>query len=159
MKDKSSVAGNLCAFCQIISRERQAEVLYKDTHSLAFLDQFRQPFTGGHVLIIPQEHFEDVYAISDEVGFSLIYAIKINARAVKDVTGCSGVKLWASSGRDGSRSVPHLHFHILPHSTKAALLRYYVRVAILRRKPSTARLTEVANLLRVRIKELVRYCE
>ena len=46
----------VCPFCEIVSGRRSAEIVYENAHVLAFLDQFKQPLIGAHVLIVTRPH-------------------------------------------------------------------------------------------------------
>ena len=41
-----------CAFCQIVSLENAASVVYRDPHVVAFLDA--KPVFKGHTLVVPK---------------------------------------------------------------------------------------------------------
>jgi len=49
-----------CVFCQIAAGLKPAEILYQNALFLIFLDQYRQPSRGGHILIIPRQHYPDL---------------------------------------------------------------------------------------------------
>ena len=43
-----------CAFCEIVAGELDAEVVFSDEETVAFLD--RRPLFPGHVLLVPRDH-------------------------------------------------------------------------------------------------------
>jgi histidine triad (HIT) family protein len=43
-----------CVFCQIVSEDSPASVVYQDGQVMAFLDLY--PVTRGHLLVIPKAH-------------------------------------------------------------------------------------------------------
>ncbi|WP_369823180.1 HIT family protein, partial [Oleiphilus sp. HI0128] len=45
-----------CIFCQIISGNEEASIVYEDEHFLALMDAY--PLTKGHCLVIPKRHYE-----------------------------------------------------------------------------------------------------
>ena len=59
-----------CLFCKIVRKEIPSKILYEDDDILVMLDAF--PDTDGHTLVIPKEHFEDIYEIPNEVLIKMI---------------------------------------------------------------------------------------
>lgn len=53
-----------CVFCEIVAGTRDARVVYESDSVIALIDP-RQA-NPGHVLVIPKEHFLDIYALSEE---------------------------------------------------------------------------------------------
>ena len=47
-----------CAFCQILSGQAEASMVYEDEVCAAFMDIY--PANPGHVLVVPREHAEAV---------------------------------------------------------------------------------------------------
>jgi diadenosine tetraphosphate (Ap4A) HIT family hydrolase len=37
----------------------------------------------GHILVIPKEHFQDIYALSEEAGFGIMKAMILLSQTVK----------------------------------------------------------------------------
>ena len=99
-----------CLFCEIISQEKRAVVVFEDEVSLAFLDH--RPLFHGHSLLVPKTHFETL----DDLPKALIGAFFQNAqlltRAVQVAMGAQGT--FVAMNNRVSQSVPHLHVHIVP---------------------------------------------
>ena len=53
-----------CIFCKIAAGEIPAKTLYEDEKFRVILDL--GPATRGHALVIPKEHYADLYEIPDE---------------------------------------------------------------------------------------------
>ena len=56
---------NECLFCKIVKKEAPADVVYEDENFFAFLDI--NPNNPGHTLIIPKNHYENIYSLPDEI--------------------------------------------------------------------------------------------
>ena len=56
-----------CIFCQIIAGTAEGSVVYETDETLAFLDIHQ--FNPGHVLIVPKEHFENIWDIPRGMNF------------------------------------------------------------------------------------------
>ena len=58
MKDEN------CIFCKIANGEIPSNTIYEDDMFRVILDN--GPATRGHALVLPKEHYADLYEISDE---------------------------------------------------------------------------------------------
>ena len=54
-----------CVFCEIVAGTKDARVVYESDSVIALIDP-RQA-NPGHILVIPKEHFPEIYALSEEV--------------------------------------------------------------------------------------------
>lgn len=96
---------NECIFCQIVSRQAPAFIVYEDVDYLAFLDKF--PQSRGHLQLIPKKHYQWVYEIP-EIGQCFTVAGRV-IRAILPVLGADHVTI-ATFGRQ----VTHAHLWIVP---------------------------------------------
>ena|ERR1700722_2614119 len=96
-----------CIFCKIAKGEIPAAKLWEDEKFLAFLDI--RPIQTGHVLLIPKEHFEDAYEISDPLYGELFETAKDLAKRLKKATGAKRIGLVIEGF-----GVDHVHVHLVP---------------------------------------------
>ena len=54
-----------CIFCKLASGEIQANTIYEDEQFRVILDA--APASKGHALILPKEHYANLYEIDEEV--------------------------------------------------------------------------------------------
>jgi len=101
-----------CVFCRIAKREIPAEIVYEDENSLAFLDI--TPINPGHILLIPKEHYENLYEMPDDLLAKMAPVIKKLAVAAKEGVGAEGINLGMNNERPAGQLVFHAHFHIMP---------------------------------------------
>lgn len=101
-----------CPFCLIVAGDAPARVVYADDHSIAFLPL--NPATPGHTLVVPKEHVEDFFALSEASALPLGNAVSKVARAVRSAVSADGMNLITSSGVAAQQTVFHLHIHVLP---------------------------------------------
>lgn len=99
-----------CTFCQIVSGEERASVVYQDRLSLAFLD--RRPLFPGHCLLIPKAHVVTLPELAYESVGPLFAAARLLAAAVRTALHAEGT--FVAINNTVSQSVPHLHIHIVP---------------------------------------------
>lgn len=103
---------NNCIFCAIAAGEIPSFKVYEDDIVLAFMDI--NPFTKGHVLVVPKEHSEGLLDTSDETLSAVISRVKKIAAHMKTALACDGFNILQNNGEAAGQTVKHLHFHIVP---------------------------------------------
>lgn len=101
-----------CIFCKIIAREIPASIIYEDDSSIAFLDT--RPINPGHTLLVPKEHYKNLYDMPDELLSSFMPAIKKLAIAIKKAVGADGINIGMNNDGAAGQIVMHHHTHIIP---------------------------------------------
>lgn len=103
-----------CIFCDIISRQAEASIVYEDDLVIAFHDAF--PLNPGHTLIVPKVHVKDISELAQPELLRLTSVAQEIAKVMlggKDIE-CTGVNLLMANGSDAGQEVMHAHLHILP---------------------------------------------
>ncbi len=100
-----------CIFCKIISGECPSYKIFENDYTCAFLDISKD--TYGHTLVIPKEHFENIFDCDEKYLCEVIKTTKLIANHYKSL-GFKAVNILNASGKEAQQSVFHLHFHILP---------------------------------------------
>ena len=101
-----------CIFCKIIAGEIPAVRILDDEKVIAFMDI--NPASRGHMLVVPKNHAENIFEISEADLSSVMGAVKRCAGAVKEALGAEGVTVLQLNGKASDQLVPHLHVHIMP---------------------------------------------
>jgi len=109
VKKKMSV---VCPFCRIASGKAPASIVYEDATVLAFMDL--NPANVGHILVVPKEHWENIYEAPEDVLADLFSVVKRVSAAVKKTVGAEGISILQLNGRAAGQSVMHFHVHIIP---------------------------------------------
>lgn len=99
-----------CIFCQIISGQRPAQIVFEDEQTLAFLDQ--TPRSPGHCLLVPKEHHQTLPQLPPQLVGPLFSNARMLCQAVAEGLDADGSFLGINNRV--SQSVPHLHVHIIP---------------------------------------------
>ena len=100
-----------CIFCKIIKGDIPCMKLYEDDKVLAFLDV--NPDSDGHTLVIPKEHYMDIFDIPEDI-LSHIYSVsKDIMKLLEEKLGCNGFSLLQNNG--SVQEVKHYHLHIKPY--------------------------------------------
>jgi len=102
---------NDCAFCKIIQKELQANIIFEDNKILVILDS--DEVIKGHILIIWKKHFLNASDLSEN---DFIYFSKILYRAEKAVLKIVNKKRAIVLKSGGI--ISHFHFHIYPVDLK-----------------------------------------
>ncbi len=108
-----------CIFCKIVAGEIPCVKLYEDAATFAFMDI--NPVNDGHALVIPKEHYEDVFTVSGEALAATVAAAKRVAAAVRAALAPPGMNLFQCNGKAAAQSVMHFHVHVIPRRTDDGL--------------------------------------
>ena len=101
-----------CPFCRIINGESEAQILFENQHSVAFLDI--NPINFGHALIVSRKHFKDFSELPDEVLHDAVNALRVVSKAIIQSVHPAGFNIFNNNGLAAGQSVFHFHFHIAP---------------------------------------------
>ncbi|HET8574831.1 MAG TPA: HIT family protein [Candidatus Paceibacterota bacterium] len=103
---------NDCLFCKIAAGEIPSEKIFEDENTFAFLDI--HPTNPGHTLVIPKEHFENLYEIPDKILSALFITTKKLAKAVKAGTKADGINIMMNNEPAAGQVIFHAHVHVIP---------------------------------------------
>lgn len=101
-----------CIFCKIANGEIPAATLYEDEDFRVILDL--GPASKGHALILPKEHYANLYELDDEVASKVLVLAKKMITKLTDVLGCDGYNLVQNNGEVAGQTVHHFHMHLIP---------------------------------------------
>lgn len=72
------------------------------------------PATKGHALILPKEHYRNLYDLPEETAVEVIKMAKKTALKMKDRLGCDGVNIVQNNEEAAGQTVFHFHMHVIP---------------------------------------------
>lgn len=101
-----------CIFCKIAAGEIPSTTLYEDDDFRVILDI--EPATKGHALILPKEHYANLYELDDAIAAKALVLAKKMTTALKDVLGCDGYNIVQNNGTVAGQTVFHFHMHLIP---------------------------------------------
>jgi histidine triad (HIT) family protein len=99
-----------CVFCDIVSGNVPAEIVWRGDTAVAFLDS--RPLFPGHVLLVPVRHIQTLADLPATELPALFEAAQRLERAVVAAVFAEGS--FVAINNRVSQSVPHLHIHIIP---------------------------------------------
>ena len=106
MKDEN------CIFCKLAGGEIPTATLYEDEDFRVILDA--NPAAKGHALIIPKEHYANLYELDDELAGKVLVLAKKMITKLTDILGCDGYNIVQNNGEAAGQTVFHLHMQLIP---------------------------------------------
>ena len=106
MKDQN------CIFCKIAAGEIPGATLYEDELFRVILDI--GPATKGHTLILPKDHYDNIFSMPEDVVAKAFVLAKKTAARLKEATGCDGINVLQNNGLAAGQTVFHFHIHLIP---------------------------------------------
>ena len=101
-----------CIFCKIAAGEIPSKTLYEDEQFRVILDL--GPAAKGHALMLPKEHYANIYEIPDEVAASAMKLAKKMAGVITKKLNCDGFNIVQNNGVVAGQTVFHFHMHLIP---------------------------------------------
>jgi histidine triad (HIT) family protein len=101
-----------CIFCKIATSTLPASKIYEDAETMAFLNI--KPVNPGHALVIPKDHYENVYSVPPEIWARMALTAQKVAVAVREATDADGINIEVNNEPSAGQIIFHSHIHIIP---------------------------------------------
>ena len=101
-----------CIFCKIAAGEIPSRKIYEDNDLIAIMDL--SPTSKGHSLIIPKEHYTNIYDIDEEIAGKVMKTAKKLATKMTVALNCDGFNLLQNNGETAGQIMFHFHMHLIP---------------------------------------------
>jgi histidine triad (HIT) family protein len=101
-----------CIFCKIVQKQAPASIIYENDTILVFLDI--RPLNMGHTLIIPKDHYIDIFDIPENELSQMHKAAKQVSIAIKKATEADGISIIQQNGKAAGQDIFHIHVHAVP---------------------------------------------
>ena len=128
-----------CIFCKLANGVFETNKIYEDEDFTVILDS--APATKGHALILPKEHYANIYELDDETAGKALKLAKKLAIHMTDKLGCDGFNIIQNNGEAAGQTVFHFHVHLIP--------RYKDDGAVLQWNPTSPDADEQKELCRL----------
>lgn len=112
-----------CIFCKIIKGDIPSNTIYEDDDFKAILDL--GPADKGHALLIPKNHFEDLYELPDEVSSKVLPVAKKIMIKMTEALKCEGFNILQNNKEVAGQTVHHYHMHLIPRYSDGQKLFTY----------------------------------
>jgi histidine triad (HIT) family protein len=111
-----------CPFCKIVAGEAVGgdwtapdDVVLRTDHITAFIGAAWWPNNAGHVIVIPNQHIENIYVMPPETHMHVVEAARQIAIALRTTYDhCTGTSTRQHNEPDGYQEVWHHHLHVFP---------------------------------------------
>jgi histidine triad (HIT) family protein len=101
-----------CIFCAIAHDIIPATKVYEEDQLLAFMDI--NPANPGHLLVIPKQHYRNIFDINTEIAGKIMQVGTQLASAIKTALNPDGLNLFQSSEPAAFQTIFHFHLHLIP---------------------------------------------
>lgn len=101
-----------CIFCAIAEGKIPSAKVYEDEHVFAFMDI--APANPGHLVVIPKQHYRNIFDIPAEVASKIMKAVVPLATAIRAALNPDGLNLIQNNEPAGFQTVFHFHLHLIP---------------------------------------------
>lgn len=108
-----------CPFCSVaqgtyIAYTQPQDVIYRDSLATAFIASHFWENNKGHAIIIPNEHYENIYDLPDDLGAHIHRTSRQIALALKETYRCHGISTRQHNEPGANQDVWHYHLHVFP---------------------------------------------
>lgn len=96
---------------------RQSDLVYRDETVSVFINSFFIGKNEGHLIIVPNVHYEHIYDIPSPVLHNIMDTAKKMTEVMKKAYLCEGITLLQNNEAAGGQHAFHFHLHIFPRYT------------------------------------------
>ncbi len=111
----------LCPFCLLVQGVEnehvysvRSDIVYQDKSVTAFIGSHQWPRNHGNTIIVPNEHFENIFDLPDHYSQEIHRAARMISLAMKKVYACDGISIRQHNEPAGYQDVWHYHLHVTP---------------------------------------------
>lgn len=101
-----------CIFCKLANGVFPTNTIYEDEEFRVILDL--EPATKGHALILPKDHYKNLYELPDETAAKVMKLAKKMAIHMTDKLQADGFNLVQNNNEVAGQTVFHFHMHLIP---------------------------------------------
>jgi histidine triad (HIT) family protein len=109
--------GYQCPFCALAAgakADQQQDVVRRTSRAMAFVSPRWWPKNHGNVLVVPVQHYENLYELPAEAGHAVHDLVRDIAIAMRRTYDCEGVSTRQHNEPAGGQDVWHYHVHVFP---------------------------------------------
>lgn len=101
-----------CIFCKIVDGVIPSTKLYEDDEFILILDV--GPASLGHSLLIPKEHYANVFEMPEELLAKAMSLAQMWGEKLVKALNADGLNLVQNNGLAAGQTVFHYHLHLIP---------------------------------------------
>ena len=112
----------ICFGCRLANQQEPVHIVWENEDVCCILDH--APFNEGHVLVMPKKHIRYFDEMDKRTASSVMEAIGIVSRALKEVFHPDGITVCQNGGIFDE--LTHFHLHIIPRYEGQNFADFYV---------------------------------
>lgn len=101
-----------CIFCKLANGDIPTKTVYEDENFRVILDL--SPATKGHALILPKNHYKNLYELPEETAADVMKLAKKMAVMMTEKLHADGFNLVQNNNEVAGQTVFHFHLHLIP---------------------------------------------
>lgn len=101
-----------CIFCKIVNGEIPSRKLYEDDNFIVIMDL--SPASKGHSLVIPKEHYANIYEMPEALCGEAMKVAKKMAVKMTNALQADGFNIMQNNNEIAGQTVFHFHMHLIP---------------------------------------------
>ena len=129
-----------CIFCKLANGVIPTNSIYEDENFNVILDM--SPATKGHALILPKEHYKNLYELPEDTAADVMKLAKKMAAKMTEKLNADGFNLVQNNNEVAGQTVFHFHMHLIPRYENDAQ-----KIGWTPTSPTSEELSEVKNTL------------
>lgn len=129
-----------CIFCKLAGGDIPTNSIYEDDAYKVILDM--SPATKGHALILPKDHYKNIYEMPEDKVAEAFALAKRMAVSMTDKLGAEGFNIVQNNNEVAGQTVFHLHIHLIPRYADDGQ-----KIGWNPTSPSADELTEIKDML------------
>ena len=131
-----------CIFCKLANGVIPTNSIYEDDNFNVILDM--SPATKGHALILPKEHYKNLYEIPEDTAADVMKLAKKMAVEMTEKLNADGFNLVQNNNEVAGQTVFHFHMHLIPRYKDDG---QRIKIAWVPGEQTAEELTEIKNTL------------
>lgn len=101
-----------CIFCMLANGDIPTRKIYEDDMFTVIMDN--APVTKGHALILPKNHYDNLYELPEDIAGKAFQLAKKLAGKMTERLHCEGFNVLQNNGEIAGQTIYHFHLHLIP---------------------------------------------
>ncbi len=93
---------------------KQSDLVFRDDLVSVWLNSFWIKGNEGHVIVVPHQHFENIYNLPVHIGHRIFEISQLMSKVIKAAYSCDGITLRQNNEPAGDQHAFHYHLHVFP---------------------------------------------
>lgn len=104
----------ICPFCEYKNKkDEEIGIIFRSKFCYGIMNAF--PYNGGHFMILPYEHIENIEELDEQIWQEISKFVKIGVKILKEKLNAQGVNIGMNLGEIAGAGIPkHCHYHLVP---------------------------------------------